>query len=262
MKIERINEVQVRCTLDADDIRERDIHISELAYGTDKARELFDDVVKEAWAELHIEADDIPLMIEAVPINAECIVLIITQVEDPEEMDTRFASYAPSVQNATPEPDSVNNDQDDVADLFRRLQQGDFPVLPSASKAASGRGGHGQISALAAARRDHQSDQPFPTPAGGLLLWSFATMRDIIGLAQMAGRELSCPSALFKDQGSGRYYLLLSPEKLSPADNRRLFSLLSEYGNADTSLPKDHAFLSEHLSTVIAHNALANLAGL
>ena len=31
--------------------------------------------------------EDIPLMIEAIPLNAECIVLI-TKVEDPEELDT------------------------------------------------------------------------------------------------------------------------------------------------------------------------------
>ena len=29
-------------------------------------------------------------MIEAIPLNADCIVLIITKVEDPEELDTRF----------------------------------------------------------------------------------------------------------------------------------------------------------------------------
>ena len=33
-------------------------------------------------------------MIEAIPVNAESIILIITKVEDPEELDT-FSKFAP-----------------------------------------------------------------------------------------------------------------------------------------------------------------------
>ena len=33
----------------------------------------------------------IPLMIEAIPISSESIILIISKVEDPEELDTRFS---------------------------------------------------------------------------------------------------------------------------------------------------------------------------
>ena len=44
-------------------------------------------MMEMASYECGFEADDIPLMIEAVPISAECIVLTITKVEDPEELD-------------------------------------------------------------------------------------------------------------------------------------------------------------------------------
>ena len=36
MKIEKINENQIRCTLTKDDLAERQIKLSELAYGTEK----------------------------------------------------------------------------------------------------------------------------------------------------------------------------------------------------------------------------------
>ena len=39
------------------------------------------------------EADNIPLMIEAIPVSADSIILIITKVEDPEELDTRFSKF-------------------------------------------------------------------------------------------------------------------------------------------------------------------------
>ena len=38
MKIEKVNDNQIRCTLSKDDLLERQLRISELAYGTEKAK--------------------------------------------------------------------------------------------------------------------------------------------------------------------------------------------------------------------------------
>ena len=62
MRIEKINEHQIRCTLYQKDLKEREIRISELAYGTEKARALFRDMMQQASYEFGFEADDIPLM--------------------------------------------------------------------------------------------------------------------------------------------------------------------------------------------------------
>ena len=40
MKIEKLNENQIRCTLNKDDLAKRQIKLSELAYGSDKAKRL------------------------------------------------------------------------------------------------------------------------------------------------------------------------------------------------------------------------------
>jgi negative regulator of genetic competence, sporulation and motility len=88
MKIEKINENQIRCTLTKQDLAERQIKLSELAYGTEKVKSLFRDMMQQASFEFGFDAEDIPLMIEAIPLNSECIVLVITKVEDPEELDT------------------------------------------------------------------------------------------------------------------------------------------------------------------------------
>ena len=94
MKIEKINDNQIRCTLTREDLENHQIRISELAYGTEKAKKLFRDMMQQAAFEFGFEAEDIPLMIEAIPLNSDCIVLIITKVEDPEELDTRFSKNA------------------------------------------------------------------------------------------------------------------------------------------------------------------------
>ena len=95
MKIERVNENQIRCTLNQADLASRQLKISELAYGSEKAKELFRDMMQQASYEVGFEADDIPLMIEAITISSDCIVLIITKVENPEELDTRFSKFSP-----------------------------------------------------------------------------------------------------------------------------------------------------------------------
>ena len=94
MKIEKINENKIRCILTRDDLEVRHIKISEIAYGSEKARSLFRDMMEQASHQFGFEADNIPLMIEAIPMPNECIILDITKVADPEELDTRFSRFS------------------------------------------------------------------------------------------------------------------------------------------------------------------------
>ena len=129
MKIEKVNENQIRCTLTREDLASRELKISELAYGTEKAKSLFRDMMQQANFEFGFEAEDIPLMIEAIPLNADCIVLIITKVEDPDELDTRFSKFAPfkgSKSSDTVEIDGADN----IIDIFQKLCESKLKNIP------------------------------------------------------------------------------------------------------------------------------------
>ena len=93
MRIEKINENQIRCILSKKDLADRQIKLSELAYGSEKARGLFRDMIEQANDEFGFEADDIPLMIEAMPLSEENIILQITKVENPEGMKERMDNF-------------------------------------------------------------------------------------------------------------------------------------------------------------------------
>ena len=67
MKIERINEDQVRCTLTHEDLELRNVKISDLAYGTDDTRALFRDMMEEAERTFGFNQAGVPLFVEAVP---------------------------------------------------------------------------------------------------------------------------------------------------------------------------------------------------
>ena len=93
MKIEKVNDNQIRCTLTREDLEDRHIKISELAYGSAKAKSLFKDMVEQANYEFGFETNDIPLMVEAIPLPSESIVLIITKVEYPMSLTPDFQSF-------------------------------------------------------------------------------------------------------------------------------------------------------------------------
>ncbi len=95
MKIERINENQIRCTLTSLDLSSRNLNLGELAYGSEKARSLFREMIQKASNEVGFDAEDIPLMVEAIPLSGESVMLVITKIEDPEELDTRFSKFSP-----------------------------------------------------------------------------------------------------------------------------------------------------------------------
>ena len=97
MKIEKISNSQIRCILTGEDLASRQLRLSELAYGTEKARALFRDMMEQAAIQCGFDAENYPLMIEAIPLGADSIVLIVTKVDNPEELDTRFSNFAPSV---------------------------------------------------------------------------------------------------------------------------------------------------------------------
>ena len=73
MKIERISDNQIRCTLTSLDLSSRGINLAELAYGSEKARNLFREMIQQAAQEVGFEAEDIPLMVEAIPLSSESI---------------------------------------------------------------------------------------------------------------------------------------------------------------------------------------------
>ncbi len=128
MKIEKINDRQIRCTLTKEDLASREIKLSELAYGSDKAKALFQDMMQQAAEDFGFEAENMPLVVEAIPVSMETIVLIITKVDDPEELDTRFARFSPETD--APASDATFPDlkdkiegADDVLGLIRRISE-------------------------------------------------------------------------------------------------------------------------------------------
>jgi adapter protein MecA 1/2 len=87
MKIEKINEKQIRCHLTRSELENRDLTLGKLLMGSGNSRVLLHDLIKQASDECEFNIDDDPLMIEATPISHNELVLKVTKL-DAEEEDT------------------------------------------------------------------------------------------------------------------------------------------------------------------------------
>lgn len=256
MKIEKVNDHQIRCTLTRADLADRQLKLSELAYGTQKAKELFRDMMQQASAKFGFEAEDIPLMIEAIPLNGDCIVLIITKVEDPEELDTRFSKFAPSLHDSEENSDDFLSGlgaEDEILDLFRRVQknrqQKDTPPSDP-SEAAEAKG---QASETAATEEE-------TAPADLVRMFTFDSLSD---LSRIAGKMVAFyqgSNTLYKNPDNGKYHLVLNQSGTNARDFNRLCNNLSEYGKPERYLKSHEAFMAEHYRILIPNLALQHLA--
>lgn len=251
MKIEKVNDNQIRCTLTREDLANRELKISELAYGTEKAKNLFRDMMQQAAFECGFEAEDIPLMIEAIPLNSECIVLIITKVEDPEELDTRFSKFAPSIHDDEEESEDVINSladsADEVLDLFKKLQASRIAEAGTA-EAGKQKGSSGTT--------DSDTDQP----QNLMRIFAFSSLNRLIRAAHLVVPFYEGDNTLYKDERTGDYLLLLNQNHHTAEEFAKVCNLLSEYGNVQRTLPSSDSYLEEHYTIITASTALQALA--
>lgn len=263
MKIEKVNDHQIRCTLTREDLADRELKLSELAYGTEKAKDLFRDMMQQASFEFGFEAEDIPLMIEAIPLNSECIVLIITKVEDPDELDTRFSKFAPSVHqddNALDDVlDSISDGADAVLDLFKKIQNG--RTADSSDTTESGASDAGSAEdvkrSFKNALQKKLSDASVPTEL--TKIFSFASLREATAVAHVLCGFYSGSNSLYKHPNGG-FLLVISKSSHSPVEFNKVCNILSEYGSCIKSVPASDAYLEEHFEPVIKNTALQSLS--
>lgn len=90
MKIEKINENQIKLILTKSDLIERDIQLEELASPSEKTQALFRDIMEQALEECDFVSENTPLMVEAVPVGMDGIMIIVTKIEDKDAKGGNF----------------------------------------------------------------------------------------------------------------------------------------------------------------------------
>lgn len=243
MKIEKINDNQIRCTLTRADLAERQLHLSELAYGTEKAKSLFQDMMQQAAHEFGFEANDIPLMIEAIPASSDSIVLIITKVEDPDELDARFSKFAPSPFGDAENTSAENYDKLEGADTFLNLLEKVKEKMDASSHKET----------------ENPSKEPVSSESS-IRLFSFSTMDNVLQAAHLLNKMYVGSNTLYKDAAEDMYILALTQSDYSTKDFNRICNMLTEYGSLEKASGMMLAFLEEHCDILVTPNAVQQLS--
>lgn len=293
MRIEKVNDNQIRCILTKEDLDMRQLKISEIAYGSAKAKMLFKDVMQQASYEFGFESDNIPLMIEAIPMSTGCVVFIITKVENPEELDTRFSKFAPSVieENENNEIDEVsaNNDYDGSYDLDGNLATPDAPNVPDMMDNPSATA---HIEIVGAEALKEFINKFSDDPTGGVMdlfkkisasavqskqaasnlqnnaKVKFNTSRifqfedlDTVGKAcKVLSKFYGGLSALYKNTEDGMFYMLLEQGSYDKKEFVKVTNLMLEYSSYVKTTDAVIAHMKEHYKCLIAHDAVSGMA--
>ena len=280
MKIEKINDRQIRCILTKEDLEDRKIRLSELVYGGEKARGLFRDMLIKAAEELGFDYNNNPLMVEAVPTGQEQLVLIITRVDDPEELDTRFSRFSadPSggKENTFASLAESLTGADDVLDLLKRLTQARSGMQGSSGDKKGTKDPNGENSGgqnrkgsrrTGRAQGDLKTDS-VPEAVRELTpdeiyeytrFYLFRSLDNVIRAAKGIGDGYEGWNSLYKNPDDGAYYLLIRKMDTDPEKFNRICNVLSEY-----SMPMDYStgmdeFFREHMKVILSENALQDL---
>ena len=217
MRIEKVNDTQIRVTLSHSDLTPRDIKISELAYGSKKAQQLFRDMMTQAYEEFGFETTNVPLMIEAVPLSTESIMIVVTKIEDPTQIDERLGELGERPTHRT------FKDQDKENDLFNH----------KSSKVKS-----------------------ITKPDKNLvLIYSFPSFDHLTSAAQRITSIYCGMNSLYKYEAN-TYYLVLQPNFMHKTSPAQLSAILDEFGEKHVSSSLGERYLTEHGDLFIKDKAV------
>lgn len=265
MKIEKISENQIKCTLNKTDLASRQIKASELAYGTEKAKLLFRDMMQQAASQFGFHAEDFPLMIEAIPVPGDSIILIITKVEDPDELDTRFSNFSPDdseeedsdidyeyMENMEDIIDEGEDTSSNLLEMFNHVKDKleslssnkDFiplaDFLNSAAKAKAAKTSAKAVSEIITR------------------VYSFENLNTVIYLSRYL-HDYKGQNSLYKSRQNNRYYLIMNNSSQTIQEFSATCAIISEFGSTENYSFVSEAYYKEHFDKIIEKKALQKL---
>ena len=254
MKIEKVNENQIRCTLTKQDLADRQINLRELAYGSEKAKGLFHDMIQQANYEFGFDVSDNPLMVEAIPLSSESLVLLITKVEYPEELDTRFSKFSPA----------DDEDENGWGNLTAEVLEGADGLINILTQSGILKPEDVNTPAPSSASATDPQKKPEPAnPAQFTRIYQFSSLDLVCEAARQTGAVFNGSSVLYKNPENGVFYLILRKEDDDELSFSRVCNTLSEYG---TRLKGDAAasgaYYAEHYDVIVKKDALKVLQNL
>jgi len=220
MKIERISNNEIKFTLTESDLRDRDMRLNELSYGSEKTQELFREIMERAAIECDFHTShETPLIIEAIPVDHGSIMILVTKVANPGDLKGRLG-YPPILGNHR----NVSR---------TRQKKGAVMPPPLGADAANQRPSHPKH-----------------------IIFEFQSFENVTNACLRVSGTYIGSNALFKY--ADKYYLVFENDNVRMSAGQE--NILKEYSNKFSSLEISKMFLLEHGEMVVDGNAVGILS--
>ncbi len=289
MKLEKLSDNKIRCIIDHEDLEERDLDISELIQRSDKAQELFQDMMQQAASELDFEVNNFPIMVEAAPISNDCVIFVITRVDNAEELKERLPDISNvahlnieiqgdgDIEDFSFDTD-LSLDPDDMEDDMEALDILDYEDSELSSDHADE-----QMPAQAENTAKSSKEEPFDIlgmfnekiaeakkelarkkqekekQTDGIQIYCFDHLNQVIALSASLAPFFDGESQLYKDPADSTYYLALLQNDSDPDLFSRACTITSDYGHSIEAGYNSLAYFTEHFKAVHVGDAIGYL---
>ncbi|SNU06751.1 adapter protein MecA 1/2 [Lachnospiraceae bacterium] len=239
MKIERLNENQLRFTVWSNDLPDEDFTIADLAGQTEKAEELIKYMMNKAREEFGFVVNEQPLVVEAIPVNKDCIVFLVTKV-DSEDEDNHF-SYVEKLKKQ-------------AMDMAKSIKNGKFNP------------GEDVYETEDTEEREKEAEtvqRPLDEKTGKILPYMIYKADDVeqfITVAKMVRSFYNSDNTLYKNESPSSYFLIVTHNKNSEKEFEFLCETLREFSEPYKFTYTTKYYFEEHYKLIIRDNALQMLA--
>lgn len=200
---------------------------------------------------------------------------MITKVEDPEELDTRFAKFSPTEEMADVSDGTAVEGADEILDLLRGIM-----AKRASDSSQDGKNAGTSVPVTSKEKPESAPQQPVKTSvpkqhprakgrAGTrsdfpslVRAYVFDDLDDVIRSSGALGGVYSGANSLYHLTNSGKYLLVLHQSSLTPEEFNKVCNILSEYGTGENFTAAQEAYLKEHTEAVIEGKALQKLVAL
>ena len=164
--------------------------------------------------------------------------LVITKIEDPEELDTRFSKFTPAAEEAG---------QSLLSQLAGQLLEG-AGVLSSQPDQEEG-----------FPSMTSQEEKSFEGEKELVRIFRFDSLDRLCEGAAAVGQIYDGPNTLYKKPGTRQYYLVVRCGGKEKMEFSRACNILAEYGTKVSNEKAGEAYFREHYEQMISDKALQDL---
>ncbi len=248
MRFEKINENKLKIELSREDLMERNIKLSDIAFGAENSRQILHEIMQQAFEELDFEADNKPLVIEAVPTSGFSINIFITKIKDETEFEESMTKVSQQDKNL----DGLKLLEKFANDFEQLLTNSGVDSLDSKTKQTS----------KASQSQDNKGKTKEQSKEQSILekteiIYKFDDLDNVIDLSKALHNEFKGKSTLYKHEE--KFYLLLNAKGYEKIDIVKLRLVLDEFGDFVSTHKVAQGFLNEHGSIIVKTDVFKKL---